>query len=154
MSTLKLKEENAIKAFNKGSESDKELLRNLYPDYNFHTCIMDRVKSIEDACKIFGINVCDVPEEEHIIVIIAAINESWVPDYDNSEEYKYRVWNIKNKSEWCFSRVDCHSGSNASSCLDIQSKVKTEYIGKNFRPEWTKYLDFTSQNLVERYKKK
>lgn len=153
MATLKLKEENAIKAFNKGSESDKQLLKNLYPDYNFSTCIMDRVKSFEDACEVLGINGDNVPEEDHIIVIIAAINEGWEPNYDDSSEYKWRVWNKRENKGWSFfSSHFILVYSLAGSRLDIYSEAKANYVGKNFRKEWASYLDKTPKGYLERYK--
>ncbi len=114
--------------------------------------IKERVKTFENACDIAGIDPRSVPEDEHILVIIYVINEGWISDYEDDSQEKYRVWNeFKKGSGWCYCGsyyffVNSYSGAR----LDIESKEKAEYIGKNFRPEWSAYL---SKSLIDKYKK-
>lgn len=63
--------------------------------------ITDRVKSYEDACKVLGVEPINEqnakaqgfrPDEiarRKLETITAALNEGWLPDWNNTDEYKY-----------------------------------------------------------------
>lgn len=63
--------------------------------------ITDRVKSYEDACKVLGVEPINEqnakaqgfrPDEiarRKLETIAAALNEGWLPDWNNTDEYKY-----------------------------------------------------------------
>lgn len=63
--------------------------------------VTDRVKSYEDACKVLGVEPINEqnakaqgfrPDEiarRKLETIAAALNEGWLPDWNNTDEYKY-----------------------------------------------------------------
>lgn len=63
--------------------------------------VTDRVKSYEDACKVLGVEPINEqnakaqgfrPDEiarRKLETIAAALNEGWLPDWNNTNEYKY-----------------------------------------------------------------
>ena len=66
-----------------------------------------KIKAFEDACKVLNLDANTVipdfslfPVEEQeamkahakLIIINKAINGDWVPDWNNSNEYKYYPW--------------------------------------------------------------
>jgi hypothetical protein len=143
---LNLEQENAIKAYNEGTPSDRLLLERLYGKEVFHQKITDRVKSFEDACEVLYIstNIPDVSlirekDRKFIIaqyklsIITEVLNEDWTPDWDNSNEYKYCPYFEMSNNTLVFGRYDYWSTySSVSSRLCLRSKELAEYCGKQF----------------------
>lgn len=86
--------------------------------------ITDLVKTFDDARKLTGRP--DVPDFSNLptdmrkhfeaqykmIVIAEALNEEWIPDWDNHNEYKYYPWFKMSPSSFAFdgSYYDCVCG--------------------------------------------
>ncbi|WP_346236130.1 hypothetical protein ABDK00_017015 [Niabella insulamsoli] len=58
MKTVELTKENAMAAYKNGSQDQKQLLATLYPD--LFGSIINRIKTVEDACKELGIDFDDL----------------------------------------------------------------------------------------------
>ncbi|MEN6423558.1 MAG: hypothetical protein ABFD76_16590 [Smithella sp.] len=94
-----------IKRFEKATKTQKAALTEFFGEDFFKVDITDRVKSFEDACEVLGISD-DLPHvanlrKKHQKAIIAdyklgiiteALNEGWVPDWADTNEYKWFPW--------------------------------------------------------------
>ena len=113
--------------------------------------IKDRVKTVEDACEILGEEDADVISykalinaqvSEHIVanqalvVVIKALNEGWVPDWENGKYDKWINWfNMSSSSSGRFSffaSVTLHSDSYCGSRLCFRSKELAYYATEQF----------------------
>lgn len=111
------------------------------------------IKSFEDACKKENIDpeklpdVSMIPEEfrKPILaqyrkqVIFKAINNGWIPDWDNSNQYKYFPWFGVLSSGFGFrsSHSDCtDSFTDVGSRLCTDSSEKALYIAEQFEQEY------------------
>lgn len=112
------------------------------------------IKSFEDACKVHGIDPSILPDVtalqqgmgDYIVnsyklaVIVAAINDGWVPDYSNYNQRKWYPW------FWCENGYKPGSGSGFSFVVSVcyftdsrvgarlvfESEEKCEYTAKTF----------------------
>ena len=96
--------------------------------------ITELVKSFEDARKMTGRP--DVPDFSNLptdmrkhfeaqykmIVIAEALNEGWIPDWDNYDEYKYYPWFEMSPSSFAFV---------GSSCV-VRVRVRVAGLALNF----------------------
>ena len=117
------------------------------------------IKSFEDACKKEGIDptklpdVSMIPEEfrgaiiavYRLFIIYKAINNGWVADYTNNNQYKYYPWFQVNSSGSGFDFSDSnfsydHTYADVGSRLCTDSAEKALYIGKQFSAEYQKYF--------------
>nr|WP_129729964.1 hypothetical protein [Parabacteroides goldsteinii] len=143
----------------------KEAVKPLRPED-----VRERVKSYEDACEELGIPVVtdwgDMKIDEiayaKLKTIVWALNEGWVPDWEDSDQYKYWAWfDMSDLNQW-YSRVvarscsysytnggvACASCSNASadtssnygSRLALKSRDLAIYCGNTFASLWAEYL--------------
>jgi hypothetical protein len=79
-----------------------------------------------------------------LFIIAEALNEGWVPDWADSDQYKYYPWllvkkNTKNPSGFglSYDGYDCAgSYSNVGSRLCFKSSELAEYAGKQFKKEY------------------
>ena len=119
--------------------------------------ITELVKTFEDARKLTGRP--DVPDFSNLptdmrkhfeaqykmIVIAEALNEGWIPDWDNYNEYKYYPWfeMSPSSSSFAFDVSACdyafaRAGSGSRLCL--KSKELSEYCGKQFIDLWKQFI--------------
>ena len=133
-----IKKENVMKAYDKATSAQKELLENLFGKEMFHPQdIKERVKTFADAVAILGNDnqavidyyaISDKTCTEDILafaklrVIAEALNEGWKPSF-SKDEYRYYPWfNIYSKEEFDnldeydrrMCRVVGRGGSNAN----------------------------------------
>lgn len=117
----------------------------------------DRVKTVEDACEVLGLDpdcLWDESEEADILaykklkVIVRAFNyldnnnEEWLPDYDNSNEYKWKPWFYMNKPGFRLDAVGCgRAGSYAGSRLDYKSESIAKYGATQFLDLYRSYFE-------------
>ena len=120
--------------------------------------IMDRVKTYEDACKVFGEeptllqeNLCigkmqkkdyilstnyAQPLPDHIIallkleIITAALNEGWKPDWENERQYKWFIYYAFKRKQVSISYSTCEP--QMPPILYFKSKELAEYAAKQF----------------------
>lgn len=116
--------------------------------------ITERVKSFEDACKLKGLDPTKLPNvgmlderfqnsviaQYKLLVICEALNEGWVPDWDNYNEWKYYPWfDLRTKSKtlagsgFSFSDYGYDAPvSNVGARLCYKTRQLAEYAGKQF----------------------
>ena len=111
-----IKKENVMKAYDKATSAQKELLENLFGKEMFQPKdITERVKTFEDAVAILGNDnqavvdyhaLCNTTCTKDILafaklrVIVEALNEGWNPTFSESE-YRYYLWfRIYSKDEF------------------------------------------------------
>ena len=154
MKHLKLSLEKAVAAYNAGDSDRKKFLIDLYGEETFLRDIKDRVTGYESACKILGKTPLTLSQfqflgdkqakkqfaRHKIQVGIEAINEGWVADLDNTNQYKYYIW-MYGKSNGFSSNVDYdYFSSSVGTDLSIESRDKAQVIEKVFRQEYIDYL--------------
>ena len=121
--------------------------------------IKERIKTIEDACNELGeddedvkalrvIENLDVPK--HIIsqlqsiIIVKALNEGWIPDWSNNNQYKYfPYFYMENSSAGGFVFGDYvlwYTSAAVGSRLCLKSRELAEYAGKQFKEIYEEYF--------------
>lgn len=113
--------------------------------------ITELVKSFEDARNMTGRP--DVPDFSNLptdmrkhfeaqykmIVIAEALNEEWIPDWDNYDEYKYYPWFEMSPSSFAFGDSDCANAyalAGSGSRLKFRTRELAEYAAKQFIDIW------------------
>ena len=113
--------------------------------------ITELVKSFEDARKLTGRP--DVPDFSNLpadmrkyfeaqykmIVIAEALNEGWMPDWDNYNEYKYYPWFEMSPSSFAFCVSYCVTAlasAGSGSRLKFRTRELSEYAAKQFIDIW------------------
>lgn len=148
---LKVSKVNALKAHRSADKDGKLLLENLYGKEVFkNQDVRDRIKTFEDALEETGRP--DIPDfsglpsnmrsyfiaQYKMSVIAEALNEGWTPDWNNSTEYKWRIW-FRMSSAFAFSYSgydnEC-SGAGGGSRLCFKSEELAVYCAKQFLDIW------------------
>lgn len=125
--TAELTLEIASKMYQGTDESLRDFALKNFPELGMK--ITDRVKTFEEACKLVGRDPASSfftsealrPHEiaqRKIETIVKALNEGWKPNWDDSDEYKYRPWFKMSSSGSGFSYNDYdydNTNSNVSS---------------------------------------
>lgn len=115
------------------------------------------IRTFEDACKELNIDpahlpdVLLIPEEFRkaivaaykLMIIYKAINNGWVPDWSNTNQYKYYpwFWVLPSGSGFSFSLyyyTSTSTGVGSRLCTDTSEKA--EYMAKQFSAEYQDYL--------------
>ena len=113
--------------------------------------ITELVKTFEDARKLTGRP--DVPDFSNLptdmrkhfeaqykmIVIAEALNEGWIPDLDNYNEYKYYPWFEMSPSSFAFydSRyVNAFAVAGCGSRLKFRTRELANYAAEQFIDIW------------------
>lgn len=97
METLQVTKDNAVEAYNKGSEEQKELLRNLYGHQHFYRDPKDWVKTMADVYRAAGVSVAGIFNiEEREKLIMQVFNKRpdgtiWKADFSNPNQKKWRI---------------------------------------------------------------
>ena len=112
--------------------------------------ITDRVKTFEDACEVLGIESDHdsfqegTPDEiayKKLKVIVAALNEGWKPNWDNSSETKWQPYFDMRGSELVYDRAfNWCTITAVGSRLCFHSRELGEYAGKQFQSIYNDYL--------------
>lgn len=152
MSTLKtlvLSDNLAREIYPEAPGQLKAILEHTWGKQFFQQSIMDRVKTFEDACMVlnydskhprFSVGDPDSKAYEMLKVIIQALNEGWVPDWNDSNELKWYPWWYHNSPGFRFDVSYC---DGTDSCVGSRLVFKTEelsnYAAKQF---FQLYKDF------------
>lgn len=105
---LEVLKEDAVLAYNSASEEQKNILEQLFGKAVFRPAdVRDRVKTFEDACEELGEHHAfvaafriaeangafgsDAVAYLKLRIIVAALNEGWEPEFNNSE-YRWYPW--------------------------------------------------------------
>ena len=115
------------------------------------------IQTFEDACTKENIDptllpdVTLIPEEFRkaiinaykLMIIYKAINNGWIPNWDNNNEFKYFPWFWVSPSGAGFSdsRYYCtNTDTDVGSRLCTHTSEKAIYIGEQFRAEYQEFL--------------
>ena len=122
--------------------------------------VTDRIKTFEDACRELQINpgeklilqnqvsvlandLKSILAYAKLIIIARALNEGWVPDWSDSNQYKYYPW-LEYKSGVGFSYGGCVV-DNALSCvgsrLCFKSKELAKYAAEQFGEIYNEFFN-------------
>ncbi len=104
---VSVKKENIMAAYTLATDSEKALLRSLFPDLSLgqdNRPVTERIKTFEDACEALGYdhrfveahqeaeNKTEFGHDEiaylKLRIITAALNEGWQPQF-TEDEYRY-----------------------------------------------------------------
>lgn len=119
--------------------------------------VTERVKTLGDAIQELGENDCEVQQlrklhsidslstaiiaEQEIVIIVKALNEGWIANWNDSSEYKYFTWfylgdnfRYNHCSDWC-------AGSNTSSRLCLKTSDLAKYAGEQFTEIYKKFMN-------------
>ncbi|MDI6034015.1 hypothetical protein QLS91_13115 [Flavobacterium sp. LB2P84] len=155
METLQIDKANALKAHEEASTKGKSLLENLFGKKVFLKEVKDRIKNFDDVLEDNGISredfetSCKGLEPDEVAYRMAKLvcitfNEGWLPDWTNSNEYKYYPWfNMSSSSGVGFSYIDyvCWTTfSGVGSRLCFKSADLSKHVGKLFEQEIYKPL--------------
>ena len=110
------------------------------------------IKTFEDACKKIRVttalptltNGCQelmkaTVAAYKLMVIFQAINDGWIPDWNNSDQYKYYPWLRVLSSGSGFSGSGCGFGytvSSVGSRLCTDTYEKSNYMASQFEQEY------------------
>ncbi len=109
--TLKLTKADAIKLYPKAAAEFKTVLETTFGKDTFSGKITDRLRSLKDCFDLLGIdskycipypnpaNTRQVAMNgvEEAFIAVEAVNEGWVPNYDDSSQLKYEIlWDMRN----------------------------------------------------------
>ena len=170
------------------SDESKNILRALYGDLveeQDNRPITERVKTLEDAISVLGGNhpyvrhltlyeqefhgneefMADLLAYYQLRIICAALNESWTPDWTDTDEYKYHPWFYIYKAEMDYEQkghlvdsagnnanvigssvcayesvVSACTGTDSYSRLAFKSSELAEYAGKQFGEIYADFL--------------
>jgi hypothetical protein len=157
MQTLQIDKANAMKLYPTASPEFKQMLLDSFGEKFFEQKITDRVKTFEDACEVLDLEPDDVLHSAHspfledhissikayckLIVIAAALNQGWSPDWLNENQQKWYPY--FNMSGFGFSCADFglwYSTSGVGSRLCFKSRTLALYAGKQFADLYKEYF--------------
>jgi hypothetical protein len=108
------------------------------------------IKTYEQACKKLKqkpIDLTNIPAEVHSFIqltaIIKALNEGWIPDWNNKYQRKYSIRWYWNGTAFVFDGYDdWYFITSVGSRLCFKSAELAEYCTKNFGELWNDYLKY------------
>jgi hypothetical protein len=113
------------------------------------------IKTFEDACKKLNIDPKELPEVSimefakpiiaayKLMIIYKAINNGWIPNWANYNQYKYYPWFKVLSSGFGFSGSGCgyvYSITCVGSRLCTDTSEKAMYIAEQFKAEYQEYF--------------
>lgn len=139
---MEVKEQNIRVAYNAADESQKSLLRALFPDLSLgqpetdNRPVTERIKTFEDACNALGIDAFTeeekyedmMPDEvayQKLRIICQALNEEWTPKF-TKDEVRWYPWHWLYDDEEI---ADMPDDEKADRCLMMTGDYVTEYAG-------------------------
>jgi len=153
--SVNIEEETARSMYKTASPECKVALEETFGKEFFSGKITNRIKTYEDACQELGIEPVNEKEMlrsgstideiayKQLKTIIKALNEGWIPNWKDTNEYKYYPYfNMSVASGFGFSAsVYCCdlSYSYVGSRLSFKNRELSNYAGKQFE---TLYEDF------------
>lgn len=120
------------------------------------------IKTFKDACKKLNLDTAKLPDvsimperfrkpiiaASKLMIIYEAINNGWIPDWGNSNQWKYYPWYDFLSSGFGFSftfyfydRTSTIVGSRL--CTDTREKAL--YIAEQFKTEYQEYFLFQNK---------
>lgn len=157
MQTLKIDPQTARKLYPTADPAFKTMLEESFGKEHFSQKITDRVKTFEDAAKIVGIGdnlktliayngfdqvMVGAVALAKLNVIAQALNEGWLPDWNNHGQYKYYPWFKKSGSGLSFfDAAYWYSGTIVGSRLCFKSAELAEYAATQFKGLYEDFMN-------------
>jgi len=159
MKDLKV-DDNAVKiAYRNTNSEGRKVLKNLFSNQiTLSDDITERVKSFEDACIELGIKM-SIPDVDHLpkkhqkaieafyklTIICEALNEDWIADYSDPNQYKYYPWFVSYGASAGFGYLNSYYAASATSAdvgarLCLKSNALAKYFGTQFIDLWNDLL--------------
>jgi hypothetical protein len=146
MNLLVIDAQNAPEIYREAGKELKKVMEKTFGKDLLSKKVTDRIKSFEDACKELGISQkvfnesieYDAPDEiayKKMKLITIALNEGWQPNWDDSNERKWRPWFYLNSPGFRFDGSGCgdtFSRSAGGSRLCFKSEELCNYAAKQF----------------------
>jgi hypothetical protein len=145
MNTLNVEKKFIKKLYKKGSKEIRDILLEQFDNKMFLARIIDRVTSFEDACEETGQDPNDkkfttgTPDDiayQKKKVIVKALCEEWVPDWNDGSQKKWYPWfRWSAGSGFDFSYSYYYYGNPftiVGSRLCFPTQELSDYFGKHF----------------------
>jgi hypothetical protein len=154
---VKINKEKAKKLYPKSDDWFKAELEEAFGKDCFRKKDFRDIKTFEDVCTeleltqedLLHIHNDDTPDEvayKKLKIIIAAINQGWIPDWNNSDEKKW--WPYFNLSSGFGFSNTCYyyddAGTTVGSRLCFESQEKAAYAGEQFLDLYKEFLTLTN----------
>lgn len=111
--------------FEAATDVQKEVLKKYF---TIPIDIKNKIKSYEDACNLLSIEIKERSSFERLKIFIKALNEGWVPDFNNYNQYKYFSYFEFKNGEFVFG-ADCDCWSmDMPSALYLKSYELAKYV--------------------------
>jgi hypothetical protein len=149
--SLTLQKSTAKKLYPVTPDWFQKILEENFGKELFRKRSFEDIKTFEDACDELGIDpetvihkndTSDEAAYKKLKIIIKAINQGWVPDWDNKSQCKYWPWfNLSSGSG--FSNSSSHYGysyASVGSRLCFESEAKSNYTAKQFSDLYKQFL--------------
>jgi hypothetical protein len=147
---LKIEKETAQRVYPQSPRWFQELLEETFGKNAFQKKQFDEIKTYEDACEELGISTeqffpADDPDEiayKKLKIIVKAINQGWIPDWDNTNQRKWYPW-LNLSSGFGFLHTGYgygHTHSDVGSRLCFESEEKARYAGNQFTKLYKDFL--------------
>jgi hypothetical protein len=150
---LKIKKETAKKIYQDAPAYLKEILVETFGRECFAKRKFNEIKTFEDACSELGITQedllhignNDLPDEKaykKLKIVIMAINQGWIPDWNDTDQRKWYPWfNLSSGfgfslSAYCYD--DAHTAVGSRLCFE--SEEKSDYAAKQFLDLYKQFL--------------
>ena len=151
MSEVKVTKETAKKLYDSVPDFFKEQLEAAFGKDAFRKIDYKDIKTFKDACNALDIDpdaVCnkgdtlDEAAYKKLKIIAKAINQGWVPDWDNTNERKWFPWfSLASGFGFDDSGYSCGcSRTVVGSRLCFESEEKADYAGKQFTAIYEEFL--------------
>lgn len=160
MKKVEVTSDAVIIAFRNAKSDGKKMLKDLFKDQvALYDDITDRVKSFEDACELLGIST-SLPDVSGLLkkyykaiianyklmVITEALNEEWMANWEDTNQYKYYCWFSWNGAIAGFAFLNADStasyaNANFGARLCYKSEKLATYSGKQFIELWNEFLN-------------
>jgi hypothetical protein len=145
-----------IKRFEKATKTQKAALTEFFGEDFFKVDITDRVKSFENACEVLGrstslpdLRMFPTKHRDSMIAyyklctITEALNEGWVPDWANTDEYKWFPW-------WCVS-TDRSDAGLADADTYYAATVAAAFLGSRLGFKTEKLARYAADQFKDLY---
>lgn len=155
--TLEINKAAALKVYQNTSPEIRTMLESLFGKETFNQKITDRVKTFSDALAVVGASnnlqmLLDYNGIDEVFIaakawakatiICKALNEGWVPDWNNSSEYKYYPWFKMNTGSGLSYGDYAYdlSSSRVGSRLVFKSSELAKYAGEQFLDIYKEFM--------------
>ena len=156
---LEIKKVDAIKAYKEADKDGKKLLLDLFGKKNlvYGDNLMDIIKSFEDALEFSGKTAKEVLPYENpkndieealnayakMFLIISILNDGWIADLSNNNQYKYYPYFKQSSSGSGLSYGGCDTW-RTNACVGVRLALKNSslaiYCGNQFVDIYSKFI--------------